>query len=396
MNNFLIRNALAFRNQSVVLQAASFQASPTPISFRDYRLDKATPLGLWFHGMLWTIPQFSRNQVNKAGTILNDPTASGEAAQWAFTVISNWRSSHNFPLNTFQNTLRRNTKLIDKSGLIAQRIKRLPAIKLKLRDNPLMKLSQMQDIGGCRAVVGNVSSVDRLAEISKQSWRKHEFIEKYDYIRHPKSSGYRSLHLVYRYYSKKSTAHNGLRIEVQLRSQLQHIWATAVEVLGTFTQQALKSSHGEHDWLRFFSLMGTAIAIREGTETVPGTPTDEIELKKQLSELMHALKVEERLRAFTAVFEPPLDIEQGIKEKRYHYFLLNLNYKDRRISLTAYHRQNLNQASSDYFNAERQASGSADIVLVSVDSLAALKRAYPNYFLDTNRFLAVVAQTMSR
>ena len=37
---------------------------------------------------------------------------------------------------------------------------------------------------------------------------------------------------------------------------------------------------------------------------------------------------------------------------------------------------------------------SSQIVLVSVDSVAALKRAYPNYFLDTNVFRKVVADIM--
>jgi hypothetical protein len=31
-----------------------------------------------------------------------------------------------------------------------------------------------------------------------------------------------------------------------------------------------------------------------------------------------------------------------------------------------------------------------DVVLVSVDSLEALKKAYPNYFLDTHRFIQAV------
>ena len=39
--------------------------------------------------------------------------------------------------------------------------------------------------------------------------------------------------------------------------------ATAVETVSTLRQQALKSSLGDPDWLRFFTLMGTAIAIRE-------------------------------------------------------------------------------------------------------------------------------------
>jgi hypothetical protein len=34
------------------------------------------------------------------------------------------------------------------------------------------------------------------------------------------------------------------------------------------------------------------------------------------------------------------------------------------------------------------------VVLVSVDSIANLKRAYPNYFLDTTRFAEIVTQAL--
>ncbi len=45
-----------------------------------------------------------------------------------------------------------------------------------------------------------------------------------------------------------------LLIELQLRTRLQHEWATAVETMGTFLQSSLKSSQGPEEWLDFFSL----------------------------------------------------------------------------------------------------------------------------------------------
>jgi hypothetical protein len=69
----------------------------------------------------------------------------------------------------------------------------------------------------------------------------------------PQKSGYRGIHLVYRYNGRK-TEYNGLKIEIQIRTVIQHAWATAVETVGMFTQQALKSSQGEQDWLRYFAL----------------------------------------------------------------------------------------------------------------------------------------------
>ncbi len=53
---------------------------------------------------------------------------------------------------------------------------------------------------------------------------KHKRVTKKDYIGHPRESGYRGVHLVYRYFSdRKTTAvYNDMKIEMQIRSQLQH------------------------------------------------------------------------------------------------------------------------------------------------------------------------------
>jgi (p)ppGpp synthase/HD superfamily hydrolase len=210
--------------------------------------------------MDWVSPAYSRKRVDAAGVVLSSPSTPGrfDYDEWetALSVINNWRSSHSRPLYTLRFCLRRNAEKIDKNVLVAQRIKRLSSIRLKLSLSPRMKLSQMQDIGGCRAVAESVGAVKKISERIKNSDIKHKLICEDDYIKSPKQSGYRSSHLIYKFFSDKKETHNGLRIEIQIRSQLQHAWATAVEIAGTFIHQALKSSQGESDWLRFFALMG--------------------------------------------------------------------------------------------------------------------------------------------
>ena len=72
----------------------------------------------------------------------------------------------------------------------------------------------------------------------------------------PKKDGYRSLHIIYEYKSDKcKTDYNGLRVEVQIRSRLQHLWATAVETVDFFTRQAIKFNEGIPDWADFFRLV---------------------------------------------------------------------------------------------------------------------------------------------
>jgi hypothetical protein len=210
----------------------------------------------------WTVPAFAAVSVNVAGKTLVATKPDLDALDVALNIISNWRSSHSFPLNTFQNTLRNRAKRVDQKPLVAQRLKRLSAIGAKLRRFPTMRLSAMQDIGGCRAVVADVARVDKLIALYHGgTLMKHQLLREKDYIRQPKPDGYRSVHLIYRYHSdgRDQQPWNGLQIEIQLRSRLQHAWATAVETVDLFTGQALKSSVGSDEWKRFFVLMSGAI-----------------------------------------------------------------------------------------------------------------------------------------
>jgi ppGpp synthetase/RelA/SpoT-type nucleotidyltranferase len=190
-------------------------------------------------------PEFSLSLVDAAGDLIIDPPPlpmygtrfwtdheweNAERVKQAYAVVNNWRSSHSFPLNTFQTYLRLRTHQIDTNAIVVQRIKRLPALIAKL-ERRKFKLSEVQDIGGCRAVVRSVRYVNQLVGLYENSDLKHERIRKDDYIQHPKISGYRGIHIVYSYKSDKKNTWNGLNIEIQFRSTLQHAWATAVETV---------------------------------------------------------------------------------------------------------------------------------------------------------------------
>jgi len=353
--------------------------------------------------MAWAVPQSSKSQVDSAGDILvrdyfSQVNGAGETLQddyrdfaeleGAFVIINNWRSSHSFPLNTLQMGLRRLSKHIDPNSLVAQRIKRLSSIELKLRRFPTMKLSQMQDIGGCRAVVRSVRHVDALVALYKGSGIKHKLDHVDDYIRTPQRSGYRGAHLIYRYYSDRKTTYNGLKLEMQLRSPLQHAWATAVETVGTFIRQALKSSQGEAEWLRFFAVMGSALALREQTPLVPDTPTNRRTLVRELRKAARELDVDGRLTSYGAALRT---LEEP-SAKKAHYYLLALDPGARSVAITGFKSNELDKATRNYLAIERAGT---DAVLVSVESLELLRRAYPNYFLDTRVFLNALKRAIA-
>lgn len=350
---------------------------------------------LSFDSMAWAEPLFDRTEVNHAAKTLINADSTIAQLDYAYAVLNNWRAIHSFPLNTLKMGLRAKARRVDGSSLTAQRIKRLFSIEAKLRRYPKMKLSQMQDIGGCRAIVNSISDVYELGELFGESQMKHKLAHADNYIKEPKDSGYRGIHLVYRYFSDRNDTYNDLKIEVQIRSKLQHAWATAVETVGTFTEQALKSSLGEYDYLRFFTLMGTYIAQREKTPVIPDTPTNRNELKQELREYAEKLDLERRLAGYgTAlkVFRDPVF-------KASDYCLLKLDPLAGLVEISGYRQDQLELATKEYTRVERAIAEKTvryvDAVLVSVDSMASLKRAYPNYFADTRVFLDAVKKAIA-
>lgn len=335
--------------------------------------------------MTWPTPKYSRQQVNRAGDILRRADFDFDEWLWAYEVVNNWRSCHGYPINTFQATLRAKLDRIDTRAFAAQRLKRMPSIINKLERFKGMQLARMQDIGGLRAVLSSISKVRQLEESYRNSRFKHKLVSVKDYINQPKSSGYRSIHLIYKYHNPRNSDYDGLLLELQLRTKLQHAWATAVETMGTFLNQALKASEGSDEWLEFFSLVGSAFAYLENTSPVQGYEhlTKE-ETYREVLRKSEILGIRDRLDAFT------IAANQIHKEKGSgSYHLIILNTEEKIVTIRSYGKSSLNLASTDYGEIEKQITDGQPLqaVLVSAGPLQNLRRAYPNYFFDTHQFL---------
>jgi hypothetical protein len=373
-------------------------------------IDAACDLGEY---MKFVAPQHSRTKVDWAGDVLicDDPNLAVVTLDEAFGVIDNWRSSHSWPLQCIRVTLNNRAKKASKKSLVAQRLKRLESIEAKLRrfgkpradgKPSKMKLSQMQDIGGCRAVVPSPWHLARLVKVYDRDFvEAHKrprpdrslCYEKYDYIKKPKADGYRGVHFVYKYQSGRAAhaPHQNLRIEVQLRTGLQHAWATAVETAGIFTKQALKSNVGSENWLRFFALMGSAIAMRERRPLVPGLPTDRKALLGELKELAMILDVRNILTGYRFAVERLT----GPKRYKQRLFLLVLDPDEHRLATYPYNDDQLKEATDRYMEVEKvNRDTRKQAVLVRVSSFDDLRAAYPNFYGDTDVFLAALDEAI--
>lgn len=344
--------------------------------------------------MSFVAPAYTKSQVNRAGEVLVSPdNHSPNEQEWAEEVLANWRACHGYPINTFQATLRQKLRPIDHNAIVAQRLKRAPSIILKLKRFAGMQLARMQDIGGLRAVVRSLPKVRQLEDAYRTAQFSHQLVSSKDYLNAPKADGYRGIHLIYRYNNDRAPQYNGLSLELQLRTRLQHAWATAVETMGTFLGQSLKAGVGDAEWRSFFTTAGAALAIVERTAPVPGfenhAPGD---VFAELASAERRLRVLEKLRGF-AIAADRITTQRGTGA----YHLIVLDSGNRTVSIKPYPRSRLDVATVDYAGIEQRARSGEEIeaVLVSAGPVDALRKAYPNYFLDTQEFVTQIARLIT-
>lgn len=111
----------------------------------------------------------------------------------------------------------------------SSRIKSYESIAAKLRkkgvDESIQSMEEyVNDVVGVRAVCTYTDDLYRIGELLCAQQDMH-LIKKKDYIRHPKKSGYRSLHLIFQVPVSFQEETRWVKIEVQLRTGAMDYWA---------------------------------------------------------------------------------------------------------------------------------------------------------------------------
>ena len=315
--------------------------------------------------------------------------------------MGDWRSAHSYPLRTIHDLVKHRT--ISECGaeferhllgyetprwLTAQRLKRMWSVENKLVRNPKMRLSRMQDLGGCRVILNSLNEVEHIYEsLLLSPLASHERVGAKDYIENPKSSGYRGKHLVFRFQTGDSerSQWNGCRIEVQLRTHFQHAWATAVEHIDAIEGIGLKVGRGEgREWHRFFQATGKAIEILENNdlnyENYPKTLVSP-ELFEEIESLSDKLRVKETLSGIAV----EASAERAPDD---HICLLTLDTERNEVLAVWYPEESEEEAQAAYLLRELDAENEdgTQVCLVKAQSLEELKDTYGSFFGGFNYF----------
>ena len=313
-----------------------------------------------------------------------------ETVNHAIDKLNDWRSLHLIPLDVLQQRI---SDFLDINNihpfLISRRLKRLTSIQYKLDINPEMGLGGMQDIGGLRVVVNTVDELLRLQALLRSlPIADFECRRMYDYVNEPKESGYRSIHFAYIYHCADND-YDGLRIELQIRTRLQHLWATAVETAGLYTKTALKSSQGDNDWLEFFKVVSALFCFKEHLPVARDLRT--MTMKALMVECYARNKryrYSDILKALNVSVHETED-----KTREYAYYLIFINFENTTVRVTSFKKDEERLASEKYTELESYLQDDRNAaVLVSVNKVEELRQAYPSYFLDTKEFTGNIDQ----
>lgn len=321
-----------------------------------------------------TYPGGSKSRVSRAGAAVRAGMETPEDLE----VINAWRAAHKAVLNTFQAILRNRTRGTD--TVVAQRHKRKQTIFEKLRRYPKMELHRMDDVAGCRLIFPDVVSLQRFREALHKARFRHKRrndVDKYDYIKHPKDTGYRGIHDVYEYdvNSEIGRVAKGLLIEIQYRTAVQHAWATAVEVIGFITSSQPKFQQGDKRYETVMLYASEIVArAHEGLTSFLAEEPDQ-EVLRRFMELDNELGLLVLLRGLNAA-------DSVVSANRNVILIFGEKLEVRSFA-------NATEAIQALFELEKANPGK-DIVLVRADTSEDVRNAFRNYFSDAQEFIDLV------
>ena len=186
----------------------------------------------------------SKTQIDRLG----DRLKVGSHTESDLRLLDDYRRSFGEAYELVVRTIRQRGEF--PTGRLA---KSTVSIVEKLRREKI-RLSQMQDIAGCRVVVMNVLERDQFVSTLKADFPEANVIDRRDNPSH----GYRAVHII--------AEVSGKPIEIQVRSSLQHLWAELSEKSSDVLDPTIKYGGGTDEWRNHLTGLSVLVANHDEIE----------------------------------------------------------------------------------------------------------------------------------
>jgi len=189
--------------------------------------------------------QLSKNQIDRLGARLR----KGDISDDDLRLLDSYRRSFSEGYEDVVSRIR------DELGLepTGRPAKSTTSIIEKLRRESV-RLSQMQDIAGCRLTAADIVEQNDIASRLGSVFEKVTIVDRRE---HP-SHGYRAVHVI--------VGFRGKLIEIQIRTSFQHLWAELSEKFSDMVNPGIKYGSGDNEIVTSLARTSRLITLVETLE----------------------------------------------------------------------------------------------------------------------------------
>lgn len=322
----------------------------------------------------------SKSKIDKAGLAPAKARFKDEVDYIELEVaFDDYRKAHLQPLSETTLELQQLLTNYGAPNYIAQRLKRKPQIVRKL-NRLSVRLTQLQDIGGCRIIVHRNSDVDKLFKylIDSVGAQNVFTIDRTTDCRDRgrDDTGYRALHVILK--------RSGVFLELQIRSRIQHYWAESIERTSVIYGYHLKESEGSPQVIQYFkTLSDVFFEIEAGREA---SVAQRLRIDTLRSVCEEIIRESDRHKVFDSFVNEDIILTLTEKESRnpagLNNWILVFDWNAGAFVSWDIVSRNPSDAVETYIEYERMfpVESGYEVVLVGSSEVATVRQTHSHYF----------------
>jgi ppGpp synthetase/RelA/SpoT-type nucleotidyltranferase len=322
----------------------------------------------------------SKSKIDKAGRFLSEKNREYDNDLLELELIfDDFRRDHLTPLTKLTLELQNWLQSHGVDYYIAQRLKRKPQILRKLKRFSV-RLTQLQDIGGCRIIVDGNSDVDDMRRYITDKFEQSTFakvIRQTDYREKGRDdTGYRALHIILEV--------SGCMLELQIRSKIQHYWSESIERTSVIYGCRLKEKEGDHLVIDYFKEFSNILFHVEVFKEIPSKLEIDLQSKREIAEsIIQNTSGKNTLSGFVnqSVIKSMTSVENGHTEQINNWILV-FDWADGNFVTWEMVSRDPDEAVKAYlrYESEFPEGEKKEVVMIGTSAVATIQHTHSHYF----------------